>query len=421
MRCKHFQARGGMGITERGERMKKGIFFGLGLIACLLGGIPPSVAEGKEPFVVGAVFGVTGAFSFLGEPERNTAQMVEEWVNAAGGIQGHPLKVMVEDTKSDEAQAVLTVRKLLEKDKVLAIVGPSSTGESMAVVPIMERAKTPLISCAAALSIVTPKEELDRILAAKTFEMPKKQNRWVFKTAQTDTSAVEAIYEHMKKKKITKVAIITVTAGFGDFGRQELKRAAPVYGISIVADERYGPKDSDMTAQLTKIKGTDAQAVINWSVGPPQIIVTKNWKQLGMKIPLYQSHGFQSKRNLELAGGAAEGVLCPLGHLAVAEKLKADHPQKTILMKYKTEYEKRFKAEVSGFGGYAHDALYLLVDALKAVGPDKGKIRDYLETRVKNWPGVSGIFNLSPQDHTGLNKEAFVMITAKNNDWTFAD
>ena len=135
---------------------------------------------------------------------------------------------------------------------------------------------------------------MDRILAAKTFEMPKKQNPWVFKTAQTDTSAVEAIYDYMKKKKITKVAIITVTAGFGDFGRQELK-GRPLYGISIVADERYGPKDSDMTAQLTKIKGTDAQALINWSVGPPQVMVTKNWNQLGMKIPLYQSHGFGSK------------------------------------------------------------------------------------------------------------------------------
>ena len=194
--------------------------------------------------------------------------MVEEWVNAAGGIQGHPLKLIVEDSKSDEGQAVLAVRKLLEKDKVMAIIGPSATGESMAVVPIMEKAGTPLISCAAALSIVTPKDELDRILAAKTFEMPKKQNKWIFKTAQTDTSAVEAIYDHMKKKGITRVAIITVTAGFGDFGRQELKRVAPVYGISIVADERYGPKDSDMTAQLTKIKGTDAQALINWSVGP---------------------------------------------------------------------------------------------------------------------------------------------------------
>ena len=379
-----------------------------------------SAAE-KAPYSVGAVFSVTGGASFLGEPERNTVRMVEEWVNAGGEIQGHPLKVIVEDSKSEEAQAVLAVRKLLEKDKVVAIIGPSTTGESMAAVPIMEKAKTPLISCAAALSIVTPKEELDRILAAQTFEMPKKQNPWVFKTAQTDTSAVEAIYDHMKKKGISKVAIITVTAGFGDFGRQELKRVAPVYGITIVAEERYGPKDSDMTAQLTKIKGTDAQALINWSIGPPQVIVTKNWKQLDMTIPLYQSHGFGSKRNIELAGGAAEGVLCPLGHVMVAEKVKADHPQKAVIMKYKTEYEKRFKAEVSGFGGYAHDALYLLVNALKAVGPDKGKIRDYLETKVKNWPGASGVFNLSPQDHTGLKKDAFEMIVVKNGDWAFAD
>jgi len=407
---------------QRGGRMRRrGFLVATILGACIAGFVPQVTGAEKDPYLVGAVFSVTGGASFLGEPERNTAKMVEEWVNGAGGIQGHPLKVIIEDSKSDEGQAVLAVRKLLDRDKVLAIVGPSTTGESMAVAPIMEKAKTPLISCAAALSIVTPKEELDRILAAKAFEMPMKQNPWIFKTAQTDTLAVEAIYDYMTKKKITRVAVITVTAGFGDFGRQELKRAAPLYGISIVADERYGPKDSDMTAQLTKIKGTDAQALINWSVGPPQVLVTKNWKQLGMKIPLYQSHGFGSKRNIELAGGAAEEVLCPLGHIIVAEKTKTDHPQKAVIMKYKTEYEKRFKTEVSGFGGYAHDALYLLVDAMKAAGPDKGKIRDYLETKVKNWPGVSGIFNLSSQDHTGLNKDAFVMITVKNNDWTFAD
>jgi branched-chain amino acid transport system substrate-binding protein len=380
-----------------------------------------AVGAEKAPYTIGAVPSITGGASFLGEPQRNTLKMVEEWINAAGGVNGHPLKVIVEDTKSDEGQAVLAVRKLLDKDKVLAIIGPSTTGESMAVVPIMEKAKTPLVSCAAALSIVTPKAELERIMAAKTFELPKKQNFWIFKTAQTDTSAVEAIFEHMKKKKITKVAIITVTAGFGDFGRQELKRVAPVYSISIVADERYGPKDSDMTAQLTKIKGSNAQALINWSIGPPQVLVTKNWKQIGMTIPLYQSHGFGNKRNIELAGGAAEGLLCPLGHIIVAEKVKADHPEKAVVMKYKSEYEKRFKADVSGFGGYAHDALYLLVDAMKAVGPDKAKIRQYLETKVKKWPGASGVFNFSPQDHTGLNKDAFEMIVVKNGDWAFAD
>jgi branched-chain amino acid transport system substrate-binding protein len=375
----------------------------------------------KAPYTVGAVFSVTGGASFLGEPERNTVKMVEEWINAAGGIKGHPLKVIVEDTKSDVSQAVLSVRKLLEKDKVIAIVGPSTSGESMAVVPIMEKANTPLISCAAALSIVTPKTEMDRILAAKTFEMPKKQNKWIFKTPQTDTSAVEAIFDQMKKRGISRIAIITVTDGFGNLGRQELTRVAPVYGITLVADERYGPKDSDMTAQLTKIKGTDAQAVVNWSVGPPQVIVTKNWKQLDMKIPLYQSHGFGSKRNIELAGGAAEGVLCPLGRLVVAEKIKPDNPQKPISMKYKTEYEKRFKAEVSTFGGHAYDAMYMFVDALKAVGPNKGKIRDYLETKIKNWPGTGGIFNMSPEDHTGLKKDAFEMIVVKDGDWAFAD
>jgi len=400
---------------------KKSFIVVLVVALLILGSFPQAFGAEKGPYSVGAVFSVTGGASFLGEPERNTVKMIEEWVNAAGGIKGHPLKVIVEDTKSDEGQAVLSVRKLLEKDKVIAIIGPSTTGESMAVVPIMEKEKTPLISCAAALSIVTPKDEEERILSAKTFEMPRKQNKWIFKSPQTDTSAVETIYDHMKKKGISRVAIITVTVGFGDFGRKELKRVAPVYGISIVADERYGPKDSDMTVQLTKIKGTNAQAVVNWSVGPPQVIITKNWKQLDMKIPLYQSHGFGSKRNIELAGGAAEGVLCPLGRLVVAEKIKADHPQKAVIMKYKTEYEKRFKTDVSTFGGHAWDALYMVIDALKGAGPHKAKIRDYLETKIRNWPGTGGIFNISPEDHTGLKKDAFEMIFVKNGDWAFAD
>jgi branched-chain amino acid transport system substrate-binding protein len=386
-----------------------------------MGNLSGSLAASGEPYTIGGIFSITGPFSALGEPERNSAKMLEEWINAAGGIKGHPLKVIVEDTKSDESQAVISVRKLLERDKVLTVIGPSATGESMALVPIMEKAETPLVSCAAGLSIVTPKDELERIFSAKSLEMPKKQNKWIFKTAQTDTSAVEKIYEFMKKKGITQVAVITVTAAFGDFGRQELKRLAPSYGISIVADERYGPKDSDMTAQLTKIKGTAAQALVNWSVGPPQVIVTKNWQQLAMKIPLYQSHGFGSKRNIELAGGAAEGVLCPLGHVVVAEKVKEGHPQKSLVMKYKKEYEKRFKADVSSFGGYGYDALFLVAEALKEVGPNKAKIRDYLELKVKNLPALSGVFTMSPADHTGLNKDAFEMIVVKNGDWVFAE
>jgi branched-chain amino acid transport system substrate-binding protein len=272
------------------------------------------------------------------------------------------------------------------------------------------------------LQIVTPAEEYKRIVESPTaaFEVPKVQRPWIFKSPQTDSSAVEAIYAYMKKKGLTKIGIITVTAGFGDTGRKELKRLAPKYGIAIVADEVYGPKDSDMTAQLTRIKASGAQAVVNWSIGPVQVVVSKNWSALAMNIPLYQSHGFGSKKNIELAGGAAEGVLTPLGRLVVWSKLPKDHPQYAVLSKYAQEYEKRFKAEVSTFGGHGYDSLYLVIDAIKQVGTDKAKIRDFLENNIKKWPGTGGIYTMSPADHTGLDYTAFDMIEVVKGDWEFA-
>ena len=375
-----------------------------------------------EPIKIGFVASITGGASFLGEPEKNTALMIQEWINKEGGIKGTPIQIIIEDSKSEESQAVLAVKKLIEKDKVIAIVGSSTTGESLAMVPICDTNQIPMVSMAAALKIVTPDDEYKRIVESPraAFEVPKVQRRWIFKTPQTDHSAVEAIYSYMKKKGITKVGILTVSAGFGATGRVELKRMAPKYDITLVADEVYGPKDSDMTAQLTRIKAAGAQAVINWSVGPTQVVVTKNWKSLAMGIPLYQSHGFGSKKNIELAGGAAEGVICPLGRLVSWYKLPKTHPQYAVLSKYATEYEKRFKAEVSTFGGHGWDAVYMVIDALKAAGPDKAKIRDYLETKVKNWPGTGGIFNMSPTDHTGLDHTAFEMIEVVKGDWEFA-
>ena len=358
-------------------------------------------AYAKEPYKIGALFAVTGPASFLGEPEKNTAIMLQDQINKAGGINGHPLEIIIEDTKSDETQAVLSAKKLLENDKVLAIVGPSTTGESMALVPIMNDADTLLLSCAAGAPIT----------------QPVKERAWIFKTPQYDTSAVEAIYEYMKKQSIAKVGIITISTGFGDAGRKALLNIAPQYGITIVADEKYGPKDSDMTTQLVKIKAAGAQAVINWSVGPGQVIVTKNWNALKMGIPLYQSHGWGSKKNIELAGKAAEGVIAPLGRLVVWEKLPDNHPQKALLKKYTQDYEARYKSEPGTFGGHAYDSIMMIAEALKNVGADKAKLREYIETKIRNWPGTGGIFTMSPDDHCGLNKEAFEMVVVKNGDW----
>ncbi len=363
-----------------------------------------SCTKEKEPYKVGAVFSVTGRTSFLGEPEKKTAVMIAEAINKVGGINGHPLELVIYDDESDETKAVLAVKRLLKKDKVPVIIGPSLSGNTLAVVKIMNDAKVPLVSCAASNKIVTP--VVDR--------------KWIFKVPQSDTHAVEKVYDHLLKNGINKIAIMSVSTGFGASGREELLRLAPQVGIEIVADERYGPKDTDITAQLTRIRGTDAQAIVNWSVGPTQVLAVKNWHDLGMtSIPFYQSHGFGSRKNIKLAAGAAEGVFCPLGRVNIPDLVPADHPQKKIIEIYNKAYQEKYNEPLSSFGGHGWDALNLVIDALKAVGPDSAKIRDYIETRT-NYIGQHGVFNFSPTDHNGLTKEAFEMVVVKDGDWALA-
>jgi branched-chain amino acid transport system substrate-binding protein len=363
-----------------------------------------SCTKEKEPYKVGAVFSVTGRTSFLGEPEKKTAVMIAEAINKVGGINGHPLELVIYDDESDETKAVLAVKRLLKKDKVPVIIGPSLSGNTLAVVKVMNDAKVPLVSCAASNKIVTP--VVDR--------------HWIFKVPQSDTHAVEKIYDYLLKNGIKKIAIMSVSTGFGASGREELLRLAPQLGIEILADERYGPKDTDITAQLTRIRGTDAQAIVNWSVGPTQVLAVKNWHDLGMtNLPFYQSHGFGSRKNIKLAAGAAEGVLCPLGRVNIPDLIPADHPQKKVIEIYNKAYQEKYSEPLSSFGGHGWDALNLVIDALKAVGPDSAKIRDYIETRT-NFIGQHGVFNFSPTDHNGLTKEAFEMVVVKDGDWALA-
>ena len=369
--------------------------------------IGPALAA--DTYKVGAVFSVTGRTSFLGDPEKKTALLVAEEINAAGGINGKKLELVIYDTEGDATKANLAVKKLMTQDKVCAVIGPSLSGTSMAVVPLAEKHKTPLVSCAASYKI--------------TWDDKKNAPRWwVFKTPQTDTMAVEAIYTHLAKRGINKIAIMSVTTGFGKSGRGELLKLAPAYGITIVADESYGPKDTDMTAQLTKIKGLAPGAIVNWSVGPTQVVVLRNWRDLGMQsIPFYQSHGFGSRKNIELAAGAAEGVYCPLGAVNVASLLSDYHIQKKVTNQYQAAYTSKYNEPLSSFGGHAWDALHLVALALKAVGCDRAAIRNYLENNTSGFVGQHGVFKYSERDHIGLDKEAFQMVVVRGGDWALAD
>lgn len=378
------------------------IITGLAMAAGLLAGCSQAkkekVEEVKEPYKIGAIFAVTGRAAPLGEPEKETAEMLIAQINEAGGINGHKIELIVEDDEGDETKSLMAAKKLIEKDQVLAVVGTTTSGTTLAIMKTFEEAQTPLVSCAASVKIVEP------------------VNKWVFKTPQSDRDAVLKILEYLEKQGINKIAFINDSNAYGVSGKIEIEALAPQRGMEIVAKETFGGEDTDMTPQLTRIKGTKAQAVICWGTNPGPAIVARNMKQLKMSIPLIQSHGVANAKFIELAGDAAEGVLLPSGRLIVAEQLPDGHPQKQMLVDYKTAYTAKYNKPVSTFGGHAYDAIKILAGALERAGADKAKIRDEIEN-TKNFVGTAGIFNYSAEDHYGLDLSAFSMVEIKGGQW----
>ncbi len=356
-------------------------------------------ALAAAPIKIGGLFAVTGPAAFLGEPEKNTLELLVREANARGGINGSKIELVIYDTGGDVTKAVQLANKLIRNDKVAAIIGPSTTGETMAVIPIAEKEQVPLISCAAGIKITDPVK------------------KWVFKTPANDHVAAEKILIQAQKLKQKNIAILTVSDSFGSSGREQLKAMAAKRGFRIVADEVYGPKDTDMTPQLTKIKSAKPDAIICWGTNPGPAIITRNVKQLGIKAQLYQSHGVASKKFIELASAdAAQGVMLPAGKLAVFDLLKKTDPQAKLLKDYNDSYRKAYGAEASTFGGYAYDGFQLIAAAISKGAVTAAQIRDGIE-RGGSMVGVSGIFRMSPRDHNGLDLSAFEMVRVEKGDW----
>ena len=358
-------------------------------------------AMAAEPIRIGTVLSVTGPAAFLGDPELKTLQQYVEDINKAGGVVGRPLELVHYDDASDANKANGFTKRLLDDDHVDLIVGGTTTGATMSMVPLVEKAGVPFISLAGAVVVIEPVK------------------KWVFKTPHTDRMAAEKVFEDMKKRGFTKIALLSETSGFGQSGRKETEAVASRYGITLVANETYGAKDTDMSPQLTKIKGTaGVQAVFVFGLGQGPAIVTKNYRQLGITLPLYHAHGVASEEFIKLAGPAAEGVRLPAAALLVANKLSDKDPQKAVALGYVRAFEGRWKTDVSTFGGHAFDGLMLAVDAIKrAGGTDKAKVRDAIEA-TKGFVGTGGVVNMSATDHLGLDLTAFRMLEIRNGDLT---
>ncbi len=349
---------------------------------------------------IGAALSVTGPASFLGDPEKKTLEMYVEAINAKGGVNGQKLQLVIYDDGGDANNARTFATRLVEEDKIVAMVGGTSTGSTLAMIPVFEEAQIPFISLAGAVQIIEP------------------VRKWVFKTPHTDRMACEKIFADLKRRDLMTIALISGTDAFGKSMRDQCVAVAPKFGVKIAHEESYGPRDSDMTPQLTNIRNqADIKAVVNTGFGQGPAIVTRNYRQLGIALPLYQSHGVASKQFIDLAGPAAEGVRLPAAALLVAEKLPDSDPQKPVVVNYSREYQKQTGQAVSTFGGHAYDGLMILVQAMqRAKSTDKAQVRDEIE-KTKGYIGTAGIVNMSPTDHMGLDLSAFRMLEIKNGDW----
>ena len=362
-------------------------------------------ALAADDIKIGAFLSVTGVMSLMGDPEKRTLDLLVDKINAGGGVLGRKVTLITYDDGSEPEKATTFVKRLIDNDKVDVIIGGSGTPQSMAVLGLVDRAEIPYVSMGGGTAITEP------------------ARKWTFKTPPTDKMAAEKVLGDLKKRGLTKIGLLSENVGFGKSGHDQTVALASKYGIEILIDEVYSPKDPDVTPQLTKIRGAAGmQALFVFGTGNGPAVVTKNIRQLGFNVPVYQSHGVASKEFLKLVGTAADGTRLPGGALAVIDHLPATTPEKAVVTAFKKDYEDKNKPlEVNTLAGHGYDALMLALDAIKRAGStDKAKIRDALE-QTKGFVGTAGTVTMSPTDHLGLSLDSFHMLEIKNGEFTLVD
>jgi branched-chain amino acid transport system substrate-binding protein len=391
----------------RGVNMKKwlSIFTLLFLLFSLTGCNSKQTSksgEGDGEIKLGVILDTSGGAAPLGKGEMHTIKMLAEKVNNEGGINGKKIKLIALDSKSDQNQAVLAMKKVVEQEKVTAVIGGTTSGNTLAMLPIAMKAQVPFISLASSKQINAPDDGSSR--------------EWVFKMAQGDDVVMPKVLSFLEKQGLKNIAWLNVATSYGTSGHSEFKRLVKDYDLNVVIEEEFEATVNDAKAMLTRVKKENPDAIIVWGTVQETAVVVKNIRELGINVPILGSNGLGSKQFIELAGEAANGVYFPAGKLPVIEQLPDSDVQKEVITTYKKEFEEKFGYAASTFGGHAYDAFMMLVAALKESGTDADKIKSYLE-QTKKFVGVTGVFNMSESDHNGLDVDSLIMIEITNGEW----
>ncbi len=366
-----------------------------------------SLCYSEGPIKIAGIFALSGTHAHIGTSQRDAVMLAIDEVNQHGGINGRMLEMVMADTESNPTQAVMALKKVLEAQDVVAIIGPTSTGAAMAMRGFIEKEKIPaFMHSGGDVILLAPLDKND----------PKSLPKWTFKSPYKAADAMGKICQYMSKHGIKKIGFIYSNEGFGKDGLRNVMVQAPKYGVEIVAEEAFQPKDVDMTAQLTRINAKGVDGIIAWTVGPAMGIIAKNVKQLGIKAQLFECHGSGDPIFWKVAGEAGEGVMMPSTKIVVGDQLPDSDIQKKKIIDYVKAYKEKFNSEPGTMVAYGADAAFIVINAIKQVGPDRAKIRDAIEN-TKGYVGLSGIYNISPEDHNGLSMEDIVMIKATKGGW----
>ncbi len=365
---------------------------------------PETTQETKDPYVIGAVLSETGTYAGLGEPERNTLEMEVAKINDAGGVNGHPIEIVYEDDATDPDTAVAATTRLIDKDGVIAIIGATGTGATMAMRQEIDRAGIPQLSPAGGTAVTANFDPL------------------VFQTPWSNALVIPYELAYIKDQGFTKVGLIADSGGFGKDGAGVVKAAAPDAGITIVADETFNPGDADMSAQLTKIKAAGAEAVLMVTAGKEAATVAKNLKDLGMTTPLFGTHGNARKEFIEGAGDASEGFRFAAGKILLPETYGADTESYKVATDFIDRYTAEYGKAPDTFAGHAYDSLHIIVNALQALdeGFTSAQLRDAIEA-TDGFVGIGGVFTYSATDHNGMTEDDLVMYEVKSGEWVLAE
>jgi branched-chain amino acid transport system substrate-binding protein len=381
---------------------KRFIFIALATVVLVTVSVFAASCSSKKTvseYKIGVVLSTSGPNAPLGQSEQRSITLLENQINAQGGIDGSKVRFIVEDDQSDPAKSNVAITKLITQEGAIAATGSSGTGTTLAMAPIIDKDMIPLVSMAAGVQVTQPVQ------------------KWIFSVAPSDALVTQRILMYLRGTlKIKRFAVLHDANAYGTGGADQLKKTAASYGLQIVANESYGSADTDMTAQLTKIKGTDAQALVVWGTNPGPASVAKNMSDLNMTIPFVGSSGIANKKFIELAGPAANGVVFAASRLIIPSSIPAGSAWSKSVNAFAAAYKKAYGLDIDTFAAHGWDSSNIMVNAIKSAGADSAAIQAAIQN-LKNYAGVDGVFTYSATDHAGLKVSALMMVKIENGQW----